>query len=405
MLLSLAWRNIWRNKRRTLITVTALALGVTAIVSIHSYRESVYSVLVQEITAGLVGDLQVHGKGYQADPEIATVVHQPELVEATLAKALPHSKPMRRVVGYVLAASGEASTAALVVGFQPDREQGNQSPLTLTAGHNLADVPHKEAVIGRELAQQLSAQPGSELVLVGQGADGSVANDRFTIVGVADAGSAELNASAVFLHVADAQDFFALGDGVNQIIVHLAASEEDVTAPETSLKSALDLNTLEVLSWNEILPELRNTMTQKRQQQHFVDLVVILIVGLGVLNAMTMSTFERTRELGVLAALGTRRRRLLALIFCEALLQGLVGCVAGTALAAGIVFSLGTIHLGAMSQNDIMGVRFPAVVVMKIYGTGVISAAATAFLTVTAGGLWPAIRASRLEPVEAMRHV
>lgn len=405
MLLSLAWRNIWRNKRRTLITLTALSLGVAAIAFIHSYRESVYAVLVRDITAGLVGDLQVHGKGYQADPDTTTVVHQPELVEATLAKALPASKPMRRVVGYVLAASGDASSAGLVIGFQPDREQGNQSPLTLEAGHNLDAAAHKEAVIGRELAQQLSAHPGSELVLVGQGADGSVANDRFTIVGVADAGSAEMNASAVFLHLTDAQDFFALGDGVNQIIVHLAASEEDVAEPEASLKGALDLNTLEVLGWNEILPELKGTMTQKRQQQHIIDLVVILIVGLGVLNAMTMSTFERTRELGVLAALGTRRRRLLGLIVTEALLQGLVGCIAGTALAAGILYGLGTIHLGAMSNNDIMGVRFPPVVTMRLYGMGVISAAATAFLTVTAGGLWPAFRASRLKPVEAIRHV
>jgi putative ABC transport system permease protein len=405
MLISLAWRNIWRNKRRTLVTVSALSLGVAAIAFIHSYRESTYAILVQQITAGLVGDVQIHGKGYQADPEISTVVREPALVEARLKTALPGASPMRRVVGYVLAGSAEASSAALVVGLEPDRERTMEALFAVESGRNLGSAPHKEVAIGRELAQQLSVRPGSELVLVGQGADGSVANDRFTVVGLVDAGSAEMNASAVFLHIVDAQDFFALGDGVNQIIVRLRVTEEDVSAPVAALRSALDLKTLEVLGWNEILPEIKATMEQKRKQQHIIDVVVILIVGLGVLNAMTMATFERTRELGVLAALGTRRRRVLALIVTEALLQGAVGCLAGIVLAVGILYGIGTVHLGTLSQSDILGVRFPQVIYLHVQWQGLVSAATTAFLTVIAGGLWPAIRASRLKPVEAIRHV
>jgi putative ABC transport system permease protein len=405
MLLAMAWRNIWRNQRRTLITVLALTLGVTAVVVIHSYRESTYTALISEITAGLVGHLQVHGRGYQADPEIANVVREPALVEAELKSALPDAKPLRRVLGYGLAGVVESSSAALVLGIQPEREREGQGLLIIEQGRDLAAEPAKEAVLGRDLAQQLSAVPNAELVLVGQAADGSLANDRYTIVGIADAGSAEMNGSAVFLHLRDAQEFFGLGKGVHQIIVQLPAAGEDVSLPLASLRGALDLTALEVLSWSDILPELKATMAQKRRAQHLVDLVVILIVGLGVLNAMTMSTFERTRELGVLAALGTRRRRLLGLIVTEALLTGLLGCVAGIAIALAIIYGQGTLSLGGFSSGDMMGVHFPAAIRLGVQCQALVSAAATAFVTVLAGGLWPAIRASRQKPVEAIRHV
>jgi putative ABC transport system permease protein len=153
-----------------------------------------------------------------------------------------------------------------------------------------------------------------------------------------------------------------------------------------------------------MLPELRATMEQKRQQQHFIDMIVILIVGLGVLNAMTMSTFERTRELGVLSALGTRRRRILGLIITEALLEGVIGCSAGLLIAAALLYGMGTINMSSFSQADMLGVRLPSSVELHIQWGAVLSAVTTSLLTVLFGGLWPAYRASRLEPVEAMRY-
>jgi ABC-type lipoprotein release transport system permease subunit len=405
MLLGLSWRNLWRNRRRTAITLTALSLGVTAVVFIHSYRESAFSQMVQEITTGLVGHLQIHGKGYQTEPEISNVVQDPATVEARLVQALPGAQPLRRVLGYGLAGAQDTSAAALIIGLQPERERADKSMRAIESGRDLADKPGKEAVLGNELAVQLGVVPGGELVLVGQAADGSVANDRFTVVGLADAGSAELNGSAVFLHLADAQDFFGLGQGVHQIVVRLPTDEEDLTRPLASLKGALDLATLEALSWSEMLPELKGMMEQKRSQQHIIDVVVILIVGLGVLNAMTMSTFERTREIGVMASLGTRRRRILAILVGEALLQGLLGLAIGLSLAAALLYGLGNVSMTSVSGSDVMGIRFPAAIHLKIAWVAMGSATVTALFTVLAGAFWPAWRASRLKPVEATRYV
>lgn len=404
-LVSLAWRNLWRNARRTVITMSALALGCAGIIGLHSYRESTYSILVRDITEGLVGHLQVHGQGYQEAPAISIVVQDPVQVEAALAGALPGAKAERRVMGAGLAGAGEQSSPVMIVGLEPSAN-GERTLHTVVAGKDLAPTAAKEVLLGRDLARDLGVQPGGELVLVSQAADGSVANDRYTVVGTFTSPSAELDQVAVVLHLKDAQDFFALGDGVTMLVVRLpeGADREDVTAPTAALRSALDLKTLEALSWGEILPELRSTMRTKRQGQRVVDLIVFLVVGLGVFNAMTMSTFERTREFGVMGALGTRPRRVLALILTEAALQGVLAFSVGAALGAALLYSIGTVDLSSVMQGDIMGARMPSRIDLAVEWSAVKNAATVAFGTVLAGGLVPALRAARLRPVDAMRH-
>jgi ABC-type lipoprotein release transport system permease subunit len=402
-MLRMAWRNVWRNSRRTLITLSTLTFGVMAIVFIESFQASFYEQITRIITTGLLGNLQVHGAGYQDEPDIATVVHNPLAIEARITEALPGATTERRVLGYALAGTGDNSTAALVLGLEPEREAS--SPLfTIKQGHDIGPKAAREAVLGTEMAATLGARPGSEVVLLGQAADGSVANDRFTVVGIGDAGSGEMNSSAVMLSLADAQDFFALGNGVHQILVRLPTEQDDLTAPLNAVRGAVDLKTNEVLSWSQILPEMKGTIRAKEQSVHIVDFIVFLIVGLGVLNTMTMATFERTHELGVLASLGTRRSRLLGLMLSEALIQGVIGFVLGLLIAIPLLHAISGMGFAGLSGQDMLGVRMPSSVPVHVVGKSVASAAFTAISTVLVGALWPAIRAARLRPVEATRY-
>ncbi len=400
-MLRLAWRNLWRNTRRTLITLAAVSLGSAGIVGITSYRESVYGGMMRDITEQLVGHLQVHGRGFQESPEISNVVADPLKVEAVLKQKLPGVRAERRVLGAGLAGSAEASAGVLISGIEP----GSTQMLTITSGHMLSAEPKHEAIVGTDLAEQLNLQVGGELVLVGQAADGSVANDRFTVVGLADAGTSELNSTAVFLHLKDAQSFFDLGEGVHEIVLRLPTDDEDVSGPLAATRSALDLTTLEALSWNQLLPELKGTMDQKRRSQGSIDFILFFIVALGVLNAMTMSTFERTREFGVMLALGTRPGRIVRLVVTESLLQGLLGLAAGVALVAVVLAATGTLHLGQLAQNDMAGVRMPSEVHLHMALGAVRSAAITVLLCMLGAGLIPAVRASRLQAADAVREV
>lgn len=406
MLAALAWRNLWRNPRRTAITMAALSLGVAGIVGLAGYREAIYRVMIHDITTGLLGDLQVHAKGYQETPAIESVVPQPEVVEAVLAQSLPGATAERRVMGAALAGVKEQSAPVMVVGVGVSAETGRpeQSLHTVTTGRNLTATAAHEALLGQDLAKDLGVDVGDELVLVAQAADGSVANDRYSIVGLFRSPSAELDAAAVLLHLRDAQDFYGLGEGVHQLVVRLPESKEDVTAPLTAVRGALDLKTLEALSWGEMLPELKASITTKRKSQNTLSFIVLFIVALGVFNAMTMSTFERTREFGVLSALGTRPRRVLALILTEAVLQGAMSFVLGVGLAAAILYGVGTVDMSSFVQGDVLGARMPSVVKLGLELPAIVSAAWVAIGTMVAGSLLPAVRAARLHPVEAMRH-
>jgi ABC-type lipoprotein release transport system permease subunit len=289
--------------------------------------------------------------------------------------------------------------------IEPEREPSGSGPLTIVRGRNVSAEPAGEVVIGRALADQLEVEPGGELVMLGQAVDGSTANARYTVVGVADAGSDELDATAVFLSLGDAQDFFGLSFGVHQILIRLPTAQENVSAHLEALRGALDLAELEGLSWDQMLPELKTVIDQKRQGQYGIAAVVFLIVALGVFNSMTMSTFERIREFGVMASLGTRPGRIRLLVVTEALLLGLCGLAIGLALAAGLIAAIGSIDMGTLTSGDMIGVRMPSVFTLRLHSKAVVNATVTVLLTVVAGGLWPAWRASRLKPVEATRYV
>ncbi|MHB8876526.1 MAG: ABC transporter permease [Myxococcaceae bacterium] len=397
MLIAIAWRNVWRNARRSIITMTALAVGVAGLVGLHSYRELANEVIIRDVTSGLLGHLQVHAAGYQEAPAIGMVVRNPVQVEAALAGALPGAKSERRVIGAGLAGSGDRSAPVTVLGLQ-----GASSLYRLDKGHALG--VKGEVLIGRELAGDLEIAPGAELVLVSQAADGSVANDRYTVGGTFISSSAELDATAVVLPLDEAQSFFSLGEGVHQVVVRLPTDQEDVSAQVGALRAALDLTTLEALSWAEMLPDMKASLDGKRKSQGVMDFIVLLIVGLGVFNAMTMSVFERTRELGVLASLGTRPRRLLGMVLLESLWQGTLGFALGVAIAAAVLYGIGSADLGATMGGDVMGVRMPSHIPLGLYPGALKGAVITSFFTALLGALLPALRAARLKPVEALRH-
>ncbi len=405
MLLTLAWRNIWRNHRRTILTVSALTAGIAAIVFLDSYRESTFKQMIGVVTTGLVGNLQVHGAGYQDNPDISTVIPNPAQTMAKLQKALPGAHLEERVVGYGLGGSARDSDAVMILGIDPAQQDARSRLFKVVAGMGLGSAPAHRAVVGAGLASRLGLRPGSELVLLGEAADRSMANDRYMVSGIAKTGSGDLDDSAVFLQLKDAQSFFALGGAIHEILVRLEDPGAASAGPLAAARAALDSKSLEVLSWSQMLPELKGMIQQKRNGQYGMDFVVFLIVALGVLNTMSMSTFERTREFGVMASLGTRRRRILGLVVTESLLQGLIGLVIGVALAAAVLHAVGSIDFGSMAGQDIGGVRIPSTVTLSLQARAIGDAFSTAFFIALVGALWPAYKASRLAPAEATRVV
>lgn len=405
MIARLAWRNVWRNRRRTLITIAALSLGSAGLVLTHSFAETSYRTMIELTTQGLLGHLQVHGKGYQAEPSIFTVVKQPAAVRAQVERTLPGAVALFRVMGFGLAAAGERSTAVAIIGLEPSRERASSRLLELSSGRAPADGKAREVVIGAELARRLGVKQGGEVVLLSQAADGSMTNDVCTVVGLsAGAGALETGGAPVFMSLADAQDFFVLGEAVHQVVVNLPRGARPKEAA-ARLRAELDSNVLEALAWNEMLPEAELGIEADRQGTYVMDAIVFLLVVLGMLNAMTMATFERMFELGVLSALGTRPRAVLAMILCESLFLGVISLAAGVVLAFAIVGALPPIDLGsAVGDAAFGGMAMPTVLTIEVAPLALVMSSATVTITCLVGGLYPAWRASRFRPVEAMRY-
>ena len=404
MLLRTAWRNLWRNPRRTWLTVAALTLGTAALVIAHSFGESMYDEMLEVATRGLLGHLQIHGKGYQKNPDLGTVVDDPAAVEALVARTLQGAHTVARVVGFGLAGVGEKSAGVAVYGIEPERERATTRLLTIREGRDLTAAPAREAVLGAGLAKRLKAKVGAELVLVGQGADGSLANDRYTVVGLATSGGGELDDATVFLHLKDAQDLFVLGGAAHLVVVGLPRGSDPKVAA-AALRSALPPDRYEALAWNEIMPDVEQAIRADRQGAFSVDFLVFLIVALGIFNTMTMSTFERVHEFGILLSLGTRPRRIVAIVVCEALLLGVVGFAAGLAIGATLVSAYGTFDMSFYGNADFAGVTIPSSVVIALNAKAVWFAVVTVFGTSLLGGFFPALHAARLRPADALRHV
>lgn len=406
MLLRMAWRNIGRKTRRTALTVAALSVGTAALVFTHAYAESSYAMMIDVVTRGYLGQMQIHGKGYNDDPDLYTTVPHPEAVERRLADVLPGATASRRVTGVALAAGDDRSSGAIVLGIQPERERASTRLVHIVRGHELSAYPAHEALLADSLAKRLRVTLGADLLLLGQAADGSIANDVYTVVGTTGgAASVELAEGTVFLNLADAQDLFALDGRVHQIVVNLDDGLEPREAAAT-LREALQAqwSDLEVMSWNEMFPELEIGIEADRKGTYAMDVIILLIVVLGVFNTMTMATYERIRELGILQSIGMSGGRVVALILSEALFLGLIGLGLGLALGAAITYGIGSIDYSAFEGADILGVQMPRELVLRVSPLALVAPSLTTVVTCLLGGLWPALKASRLQPAAAVRH-
>jgi len=406
-LLRMAWRNVWRNWRRTLIALLAIALGLTALIFmdglIGGSRQAIYGNAVR--LQG--GNLQVHAPGYRekakrlpllpladANVVVQAALAQPQVVAAS-----------RRINTGGFASSREATLPVLVSGIEPEQE----APVGLLVenivqGRYLAAGDEDLILIGRTMADRLDAGVGDRITLVGRATHEQMRRRTMTVVGIYDLGLSEVEKRMVYVSLAEAQTLFELRDQATEVVVALESvgQEETVVA---ALRAALP--GYEVSSWEELNPELKQSMDVDQQFMNIFGLVALLIAGIGVLNLLLMAVFERTREIGLLAAMGLKRREIVALFLLEGTLIGLLGALIGCALGGllvGVVGQVGIEYAGASEVGELtalLGDRLYAKLQVDLLVERALSVAIIAALA----SLYPAWQASKREPAEALHYV
>lgn len=372
--------------------------------------ELLYAGLVQGFMRGMerdlldleVGDLQIHAPDYRNDPSLFTKIDDSKRLLRTLDEAGFPAAP--RLLAGGLAASGESSAGVALRGIDLDRDaRVSLIGERVAEGSWLNATDPHGVVVGRRLAKILAVHPGDELVVLTQAADGSMANDLFTVRGVLLGVAEGTDRAAVFMTEAAFRELLVFPEGAHEIIVR---RPPQMPLEEAAIRVRRLAPELEVLTWRELMPLIANMLDSSRGLMLVVFFIVYVAVGILILNAMLMAVFERIRELGVLKALGVEPHRVLGMIYLESAVQAALAILVGGALAIPGMWYLATfgIHVGKLSGTNTLGIAMRPIWYGAYDSATVTGPLIMLLFIVAAAALYPALKAAWIRPVEAMRH-
>jgi ABC-type lipoprotein release transport system permease subunit len=408
MILRMAWRNIWRHRRRTWLTVTAMVFSNVLLVFMISLQFGSYDMMIANTLQTFSGHLQLQAPGYQDNPRLRTSIPAiAELAEAlrqALARDLPGSRVAPRAAAFALASSEQRSLGVQLIGVQPTAEPGVSTlPGLIRTGRYLGGPDAAEIVIGSVLARNLKVSVGNEITLLGSGYDGSFAAGVVEIVGVFDSGSADMDRGFAEVPLGYFQATFAMGDRGNSVAVAIDDLARVPEAVATAREVAAARGELAVLDWNGLHPGLRQAIRADLSSGWFMYGVLIVLVAFSVLNTQLMSVMERTREFGMISALGVRPRRLASLVMLETGLMALIGLALGLLMGwlVALYFNVHGFSYPGMEEVaerfNLPGEMYPSLTVgALLLGPSVV------FVFCLLAAVYPALRLFRLRPVETM---
>jgi len=404
-MIRLAWRNVWRNRRRSLINVASMGFGLAAIMFGQSLLRSLQVQLIEKSTGSITGHLQVQ------DDQVDVVKMPDRFVvdPRPVAKALEADPRVLAHAGRIhltgLVSTPATSVGALICAVDPEKERLITEMHTyMTSGDYLGKTA-KGLILGESLAKRLDLRLGEKAVLMAQAADGSMGAEAFRLVGLFKTGSESFDNQIVYVPLAAFQEMLARPGQVNNYVAKLK-NIELADEVQKDVAAALKGLPLRVLSWKQIDHEILGVKAFQDGLLFIVLCVVFAIVALGILNTQLMSLFERVREFGVLMAIGARPRWVMRLLLAESALLGAVGTLFGLCVGAILIAHFGRtgLHLPVGEALSYF-LPFPSVIFMRPNWTAHAFACLAVFTTAILAALPPALRAGRLKPAEALRHV
>ena len=403
----MAWRNVWRNWRRTLIATVAIVLGLILLIfmdaAIRGSDQAIYGNAVRLYG----GNVQVHAPGFRdkssrlpllpldnADIVIEKVMTKPNVVAVA-----------KRINTGGMVSNREGAYPVSITAIQPESEVAvSLIAANIVAGRFLQGDDEDNILIGQEMATLLNVAVGDRVTLLGQRKDQSMRQRTMTIVGIYSLGLGDAEKGLVYINLPTAQRLYNLREQETEVTITL-----DAVGQENAFIASLspELPNYEIDSFDTLRPEIRETLATKGAATAVIGFIVLLMASIGILNLMLMAAYERTREMGVLAALGMKGRQIMGLFLLEGMFIGVVGSILGCFLSWLLVVAMGQVGLdlsyaeGTGDITALIGNRlYPSIPLENIlfYGVAVVVIASLASLV-------PAWQASRNEPAEALHHI
>lgn len=404
-ILTLAWRNIWRNRRRTLIGMSAIGVGLFLVIFYSGLVGGMMADSKHQLDNAGLGHIEIYARGFRPRRDVGSVMT--DLPPEGQGLALPPGAQIgTRVLARGLATSARGNEPVQVLGVDWPREELLSAHLRqLTAGALPAASDERGVLVGEQLARRLALKVGSKLRLMVQRADADMGADLYRVRGIFHSIAPAIGQRQVYVSQAAARGLLGLGHNTShQVVIQLDDPRAaELVAPR--LQAALGQR-FEVLTWGELLPVLKRMEALTNNVVFALAFFVYLLVGLGVLNTMLMSVLERTREFGVLLALGTRPARVIEVVLAESFWMATLAVGFGALLGGLLTWHFshaGMQIIGSGESFQMEGAIISSLVKTRFSPAEIGKAAAFVYLMALVVGLYPASRITRLQPAEALR--
>ena len=408
--IKMAWRNIWRNSRRSVLTILAIVFATMLLVFMLSFQFGSYDTMINTAVKIHTGHVQVQAEGYTDKMDIRLVVPNPGAVDDVIKDIPGIEAYTSRANAFSLVSSSDRTYGVLLTGIDPEREAKVSTLKKLVQrGEYLAQEDTDMALVGELLARNLKVDIGDELVALGQGRDGSVAASVLKVKGIFSSGEDKFDRNSVQMPLGYFQDVFSMRGAVHEMVV-LGRSLEDVKKIKKELgagvRSIDNDGNLVVLDWMELMPGIVQSIKLDLVSGLIMYVILIVVVAFSILNTFLMAIFERTREFGVLMAIGMTPGRLMKSLFLESATITLIGIILGI-ISGGMITWYYQVHgiliSGAselLSQYGLPERMYPQLSVLSVsIGAGIV------LIITILTAIYPVLKVRRLRPVEAMTAV
>ena len=407
MIFAIAWRNLWRNKRRSILSILAVAFAVTIMLFMMAWQQGSYKDMIQNAVQVHTGYLQLQQMGYMKNKDMDKALRSVDGAKKLIARTEHVLAQAPRINAPVLASFAQRTSGVMMFGIDPAKEaQVSTIGKVVKEGAYLAADDRQGALVGKILAKNLHIGLGDKIAFLGQGADGSMAAGLLTVRGLFSTGSPELDRSTMFAHIDTIDEAFAMYGGVHEIAV-VIDDLKNLDKVVDNLAAGIETDKLEgavALSWDKVLPGVKQGIDADWQTAQVTYFILMMVVGFGIMNTFLMSFLERTREFGVLMSIGMRQWQIARLVFLEAMaLTGFgiaVGLICGSAVTLffqwyGITIP-GTEEM--MAEYGMSATQYPALAFWLMRRVSLQIAGIAAVVA-----LYPAIKVLFLRPVQALR--
>ncbi len=402
-LLQLAWKNLWRNKSRTSITIAAIFFAVLLSVLTSSLKTGIFDNLINNVVSFYSGYIQVHKKGYWEDQLLDNSF---KLSNSTSNLILANSNVSHlspRLESFALASAGEITKGCLVVGVIPDAENTiTQLADKLIQGEYFTSYG-KGILIAEGLLNRTKLALNDTIVLMGQGYHGSTAAGKYVIEGVVKFGSPDLNDRLIYMPLALAQEMYGAQAMITSYVLSLN-NINDLALTTKELKTSL-ASEYEVLTWGEMMPDIKQHIGNDTQNMLVVQAVLYLLISFGIFGTLLMMMAERRFELGMLVAIGMKKSKLAFLLLTESILTVVVGCALGLIASIPVVyyFNKRPIQITGTMASAYERFGFEAIFPTSVHSSNFISQGITVLIIGLILSFYPIYVVWKLNPVEAMR--